>query len=72
MKRPESRAVFASNGEGENVIIGYEYTVPNKKEQEAQEAGIKLAKEIGRERAAGRAPLKKKLMNYLVGEEEAE
>ena len=62
MKTP----IFSSNREGESIITGYEYTAPNKKEQEAQEAGIKLAREIGRERAACRAPLREKIKPYLI------
>lgn len=64
MKRP----IFSTNGSGENVIVGYEDTT-NKKKQAAAEADIKLAKEIGRERAARREPLKSKLKAYLIGEE---
>ena len=69
MKR---RPVYSANHDGETVITGYEYRQPTQSEMEAEEAGIRLAREIGREAAARRAPLKKKLMNYLVGEEEAE
>ncbi len=66
MKRP----IFSTNGSGESVIVGYEDTTTSKKEQAATEAGIKLAKEIGRERAARHEPLKSKLKDYLIGEGE--
>ena len=62
MKTP----IFSSNREGENVIVGYEYTTTNTKGQAATEAGIKLAGEIGRERAARRAPIKDKIKPYLI------
>ncbi len=62
MKKP----VYSTNGEGETVVIGFEHTTtPNQKELETREAGIRLAREIGRE-IGQRRSLKSKLLPYMV------
>ena len=55
-----------SNGDGENV------TVYDGHDDEEVKKGIALAREIGRERAACRAPIKDKIRYYLVKTDDAD
>lgn len=68
MKRP----VYITNREGDNICTGFEEISPRQErlEREAQERAIELAREIGKEAAARRAPLKEKLKVYMVGQDD--